>query len=251
MSGSITLYTRNILESGTVTVTGDPDAGYPESRLHDRHISLYWKFTGTQATNFVIDQGASGNVAVDFLAIESHNFNLEDIQWQYSTTGAWAGEEVDAVTDWTQDGNGQIIKVMVAAQTKRYWRITLTSMVNPQCSEIFMSYGQEFDIMQSPGPDAHFESNVSWRRTQGGLERSTKFGDARKVRRYNLFLENAGDLLTLRTAIDDLDEFSKPFYLKDHEGYYWLARFTGAPEVPEKWDHKTHSHIDIELIEML
>ena len=43
---TIKFYPYNILEFGTVTVTGDPDSGYPESRLYDRAISLYWKDGG-------------------------------------------------------------------------------------------------------------------------------------------------------------------------------------------------------------
>ena len=128
---SITLYTRNILETGTVTVTGTPDTGYPESRLYDRCISLYWLDTVTEAKNFVVDQGASGNLAVDFLAIEKHNFNGEDMQWQWSTDN-FAADINDAVTDWTQGDNNQIIKTLGSDLTKRYWRVTVTSMANPQ-----------------------------------------------------------------------------------------------------------------------
>ena len=72
---NITLYTRNIFETGTVTVTGTPDTGYPESRLHDRCISLYWKDTIIGGKNFLVDQGAAGNVSVNFLVIDKHNFN--------------------------------------------------------------------------------------------------------------------------------------------------------------------------------
>jgi len=228
MSATITLYTRNILETGTLVVTGTPDTGYPESRLYDRQISLLWKDTVTEAKTFVVDQSASGILAVDFLAIEGHNFNGEDMQWQYSTTGAWAGEEVDAVTDWTQGDNAQITKTAAAAQTKRYWRVTVTSMANPKCGEIFMSFGYNFDVMVEPRSERTSLDNVSWRRTVGGPERSTKFGDIRRSRSYGLVLDSA-DLTLFRAAMSDLDEYSKPFYILDDEGAYYTCRLTDIP----------------------
>ena len=85
MADKITLYTRNILETGAVTVTGTPDTGFPVSRLYDRSIDFYWKDTVTEAKDFKIDQGASGNLAVDALIIDKHNFNGIDLKLQYST----------------------------------------------------------------------------------------------------------------------------------------------------------------------
>jgi len=244
---SITLYTRNILETGTVSVTGDPDTGYPESRLYDRNISLYWKDTVTEAKDFKVDQGASDNLAVDFLAIPKHNFNGVAMQWQYSTDD-FVSDINDAVTDWTQGDNEQIIKTMSSALTKRYWRVTLASMSDPKCSEIYMSYGYTFDILHSPHPVADELANVRWNRSVGGIERSTKFGDERRVRVYSMFLSSS-DLTNFRAAMDDLDGYSKPFYIKDHEGDYWMCRLQQPPR--EDFDHKSYTHVTIKVIEML
>jgi len=247
MSSTITLYTRNILESGTVDVTGAPDTGYPESRLYDRHISLFWKDTVTEAKNFTVDQGATGNLAVDFLAIESHNFDNKTMQWQWSTDN-FSGDVNDAVTDWSQSGNGQIIKTLDPAFTKRYWRVSVSSIANPQCSEIFMSYGHSFTILANPYPRAKKQANVSWRRTVGGSERSTKFGDARKVRTYAMKLDSSA-LADFQNAMDDLDEYSKPFYICDHDGNYWMCRLLDEPE--EHYSNKAYTTISISVIEML
>ena len=216
MANTITIYPYNILEDGTVTVTGTPDTGYPESRLYDRAISLYWKDTVTEAKTFHVDQGASGNVAVDFLAINRHNFDGEDMQWQWSENDV---DWTDAVTDWTQGDNLQIVKTMGTELTKRYWRMTLSSMANPKCAEIFMSLGYSFSILHSPGPVGSKTSNVQWNRTVGGSERSTKFGNRRRRRAYQISL-TAANLAILRTVLDFLDEMSKPFYIRDHEDNY-------------------------------
>ena len=247
----ITLYTRNILETGTVSVTGTPDTGFAESRLYDRCISLYWKDTVTEAKDFTVDQGATNNFAIDFLAIEKHNFSSKDMQWQWSTDN-FSGDINDAVTSWNQNDNSQIIKLLDTALTKRYWRVTLSSLTNPKCSEIFMSYGYEFNVrFDTPpiiGPDI---ANIQWVETLGGIERSTKFGDKRKNRNYSIFLRSASELDNFRAAMSDLDNFSKPFYIKDHEGDYWLCRLKEIPQEDPITDNNGVTTIGISIVEML
>jgi len=244
----IILFTRNILETGTVSVTGDPDDGYPEARLYDRHISLFWKDTVTEAKNFVVDQGATGNLAVDFLAINRHNFSGEDMQFQYSSDD-FSGDINDAVTDWNQADNDQIIKELGAAITHRYLRVTLSSMENPKCGEIFISFGREFEATINPIPTLKRSSNVRWQRTVGGLERSSKMGDLRRARSYTLFLDST-DLASFQAAMDEIDENSKPFYLKDHDENYFLCRIT--EDINEDYDHNAaRTRIGLNVIEII
>jgi len=244
----IALYTRNILETGTVTVTGDPDDGFPESRLYDRAISLFWKDTITEAKNFVVDQGAAGNLAVDFLAVHRHNFSGVDLQWQYSNDN-FSADINDAVTDWNQSDNSQIIKTLGAALTQRYWRVAMASMANPQCGEIFMSFAREFEATLDPMPSVKRVSNVRWNRSVGGMERSAKMGDARRARSYSLFLD-ATDLTLFQAAMDELDEYSLPFFIRDHDGNYFLCRITD--DIQEKYDHNAaRTRISVNIIEEL
>lgn len=245
---NIILYTRNILETGTLDVTGDPDDGFPESRLHDRAISLFWKDTVTEAKNFTVDQGASGNLAVDFLAIHRHNFSGVAMQWQYSSDN-FSGDVNDAVTDFTPADNDQIVKVMGAEQTQRYWRVTLASMADPKCGEIFMSYGRAFEATIDPEPSQKRISNVKWNRTLGGLDRSTKMGDKRRARSYSLFLDST-DLTSFKAAMAELNEDAYPFWLKDHDGNYFACRL--AEDINEKYDHgAARTRINLNVIELL
>ena len=248
MGSSITLYTRNILETGTVTVTGTPDTGFPESRLYDRAISLFWKDTVVEAKNFVVDQGATGNLSVDFLAVEKHNFSGEDMQWQQSTDN-FSADINDAVTDWNQTDNARIVKTLGSALTKRYWRVTLSSMTNPKCGEIFMSFGRSFDVASDPGPTLNELDNVRWNKSVGGIERSTKFGDEKRTREYTLLL-NSTDLAAFRAAMDELESYSRPFYIKDADGNYWMCRLQAVPkEEPNAVDTMTRTRISV--VEML
>ena len=245
---SITIFTRNILETGTVTVTGTADTGYPESRLYDRQVSLFWKDTVTEAKTFHVDQGADDNKAVDALFIEKHNFSGEDMQFQYSTDD-FSADINDAVTDWAQGDNLQIAKIMSAAQTKRYWRVTLSSMTNPRCSEIFMSYGYELDVHVEPLPILDEKANVVWTKSVGGIERSTRFGAIRRQRQYTLLLGST-DLTNFVAAMDDLNDYASPFYLKDHDGTYIMVRLLNPPaQEPNRKDNYTR--IRLNMIEIL
>ncbi len=240
----ITIYPTNILESGTVTVTGDPDSGYPEARIHDRSIDFLWKDTVTEAKDFHVDQGAS-SLDVDFLAVAAHNFDGEDLEWQHSDDdAAWT----DAATDWTQADDDLIIKTLSAALTHRYWQLTLTSMANPQCAEIFMGVGYSFDVQAPRPPSGRDLDNVQWNRTVGGSERSTKFGPVRRSRTYSLFL-SAAELVQFDLAMAYLDDYSNPFFVTDHAGDTFFARLAGPPNI--NWDHKTHTHISLSLLEVL
>jgi hypothetical protein len=251
----IKLYTRNILETGTVSVTGTPDTGYPEARLYDRAMSLYWKDTATDNYVFHVDQGATGAVAVDALIVENHNFDGETCQWQYSTDD-FSGDINDAVTDWSQSGNARIVKTMSAAQTKRYWRLDVgagaspATLTNPKAGEIFFTYGWEFEAQINPEPDYVRATNLYWVRSMGNVERSTRRGERRRRRSYTLLLSSS-DLANFHSAMDELDTAGTSiFYITDHDSNTWPCRLADDPA--ETYQHDiAKTRITLEVIEML
>lgn len=117
-----------------------------------------------------------------------------------------------------------------------------------QCTEIHMSLGQEFSVRFDDPPDGLKRTNVEWQETIGGIERSTKYGDRRRVRKYSLFLD-AANLAIFRAAMDDLDEGSRPFYIEDHEGDTWMCRLMNDPT--EKYITPGTTPLTIEVIEKL
>lgn len=241
---NITLYTRNIMDSGTVTVT-TASSGYPASRLYDRSIDIFYKGNSTCQKYFTVDQGTTKH-AVNFLAIEKHNFNGAGLKWQGSTNNWTASTNV--ASTWTQSGNSQIIRTLSTALTKRYWRVSLSTMAGPRCGEIYMSRGITFDVLQSPNPVVNNIDNVQWNRTIGGLERATKMGEKRRAIEYSMLLPATG-LTDFSSAMAHLSGYSKPFYIKDHAANYWLCRLVETPE--ENYDHPTHTHIKLNIIEVL
>ncbi len=246
MTWTVTFYPYNILELGTVTVTGTPDTGFPESRLHDRAVSLFWKDTVTEAKTFLVDQGAT-ILPVDFLAIPKHNFSGKDMQWQYSNDN-FLVDINDAVIDWNQGDNLQIIRTLNNPITNDYWRVTLASITNPKCSEIYMSRGYSFNALREGNPTGCDIDNVRWQKTVGGIERSTKVGNKRKARTYSFWL-SAAEYANFLTVKRYLNDYANPFFFKDHKDNYFMAKFEGMPE--ENFDHNTHTRVMINIIEML
>ncbi|RLC21878.1 MAG: hypothetical protein DRH56_09160 [Deltaproteobacteria bacterium] len=225
---SIALYPYNILESGTLTVTGTADTGYPESRLHDRSAVLLWKDTVTEAKTFHIDQGASNILPVDLLYVAGHNFDGATLAWQYSDDdSAWT----DAVTGWTQGGNGVITKSLSSAVSHRYWRFTVTSMSNPQCGEIIMSRGYAFTLLGDPRPIQADRGNVARFESIGGMSRRVKLGDPRRSWDMDLRLGDAAARNSLLAVLDYTGGTEKPLIIKDMDGNYYLMELLEDPRI--------------------
>jgi len=234
------------LSTSSVTVTGTADSGYPESRLYDHSIDFYWKYTASGTLEITCDQGALGSwPLVNTLLIDKHNFNGRTISWEYSSNGSdWS----DMVTSWVQGDNLQIVKESLIDVAYRYHRLTVASAVNPQCTEVWMGGNYEFNVRYDDPPEQSDSDNVIWTETLGGIERSTKLGGVRRGRVYSLFL--FPDALTnWKALVAYLDEYSKPFYVRDHEGDYWFSRFRTLPGgvyITEQQQEK-----EIELLEIL
>ena len=226
---TITIYPYNILEDGTITVTGAADTGYIESRLYDRCQNLFWKKTGGDSSSsfsceIKVDQGGSPKY-VDTLIIPKHNFALELMEWQYSSDNFVA--DINSAMDsssWTQGDNEQIVKEIANPRNDRYWRILIDEMEAMRCSEVFMSYGYEFYVKVDPFPTIGNRANIDKQDTIGGMTRTTKLGNKKRVRKYNMKLD-AIDMSDWNEAMEYLDHYYKPFYFKDHESNIFLASF--------------------------
>ncbi len=74
------------------------------------------------------DAGVGNSFDADYLAIIGHNLNSAGatVTLQYSDTGAWAGEEVDAFTDVAPSSDAAFLKEFTAPGAKRYWRLRIS-----------------------------------------------------------------------------------------------------------------------------
>ena len=234
------------LDTSAVAVTSTPDSGYPEVRLYDHSIDFYYRRTATGDWEVVCDQGSGIDwPVVNTLIIDRHNFTGRTLTWEYSTDGAAYN---DMVPSWVQGNNLQIVKESSITTAYRYHKFKVAGAVNPLVTEIYMGGYYEFQVRFDDPPEEEDVDNVVWTETLGGIERSTKLGDVRKGRTYSLFLYPE-KLVEWRELIAYLDQYSKPFYIKDHEDDYWFGRFRVLPAgtfVTEQQQEK-----EINLLEIL
>ncbi len=234
------------LDTSAVAVTSTPDSGYPEVRLYDHSIDFYYKRTATGDWEVICDQGAGVDwPVVNTLIIDKHNFTGRTIAWEWSTDG---GSYFDMVDSWVQGDNLQIVKESAITTAYRYHKLTVTGAVNPKVTEIYMGGYYEFKVRFDEPPEESDIDNVVWQSTLGGIERSTKLGDVRRGRNYSVFLYPE-KLIEWRELVAYLDQYSKPFYIKDHEDDYWFGRFKTLPLgsfITEQQQEK-----EIELLEIL
>jgi len=238
---------RNILENSTVTVTTE-NASFPKYRLYDRDIGKLFKGTAF-ASPFAItaDQGATTIYEVDRLVIPvGHNLNGLVCKLQYSTTGAWAGEQVDALS-WTQ-GDALIIDKTFTAATKRYWRLIVTAPATiVEMPEMFLTKIYTFERNPGYGSRVGKQKNISRTETQSGRVRRVKFGEPRALAAYDLLI-----LTAQKTSLESWDtatEGTKCFYVWDEGGTIRFMELINDLDFSYRANGIWNSHLD--LLEVL
>jgi len=224
ISSRVKLLAYNILEEGSVAVTGE-DSGYPKARLYDRSLGFYFKYTAAAA-----DVTVSGNsLAVDTLIVEGHNLNGISCSWSYSSNGSsWT-----AAHSWTQSGNGQILKQLTSPLTYAYWKFSISSASYFQATEIFMGRAFSVPVIWENNPAFRYVDDVEWIRTYGGVDHSIRIGPKRRHRQYVMFMDRSSfPIASFRSDLEYLDDFTKPLYIIDHEDNCFLAKFDGG--LPEE-----------------
>ncbi len=215
MSQVAILY-KNILEYATSITPTDVNTLFPAYRLYDRDIGKLFKGnTAANPFNIVINQAATPLPADHLVIPVGHNLNGLTVKLQYSATGAWAGEEVDALS-WTP--TAALIDKTFTTQTKEYWRLKIAAPgAAPEFSEMFL--GSLYTFETNPLYSGFNEStrrNIIRDETQSGRTRRVKFGDPREYRKYSLM---AG--ATQKASLELWEstwEGTKAFYVWDTSG---------------------------------
>jgi len=116
---------NNLIEDSAVTVTSEA-TGYEKENAYDWLTSDWWQADAAGAVYFYIDLGSS--MDVDSWGVAAHNLsdNSGTIKPQYSSTGAWAGEEVDFNALVTPTNNDPIFRKKNNVNA-RYWRFAFDS----------------------------------------------------------------------------------------------------------------------------
>ena len=118
--------TGSSLTALTTESTGDFDVDY----LYNMLETNKWKATNTTDVTIIYDAGVGNTETADYLAIIGHNFFTADAQidLEYSSTGAWGGEEVSVVTALAPTSDDVILNEFAQTSAFRYWRLTLSSL---------------------------------------------------------------------------------------------------------------------------
>ena len=118
--------TGSTLTATSTESTGDFDVDY----LYNMFETNMWKAEDTAIADpqyITYDAGVGNTKDADYLVIFGHNLNTAGVTvtLQHSTTGAWAGEEVDAFTGAAPSADTVYLKEFTAPGAKRYWRLRL------------------------------------------------------------------------------------------------------------------------------
>lgn len=207
---------KNILETSTVTLaTGTENSTYPLYRIYDRLIGRIFKSTAVETITIKINQGATGNIAIDRLIIPAgHNLNGMTLDIKYSDNDS---DYYATITQWVQ-GDALLIDKSWVSSTHRYWKFIITSpAVIPEIPELFLTQTYEFEknpIQKVEGLET--QHNFINEVTASGADRFITTGAGKKKRAYRIELANA-------TQKANIIEFNnsyagiKPFWLYDHE----------------------------------
>jgi len=109
----------------------ESSADYDVDYLYNMFETNIWKAEDTALADpqyITFDAGAGNAGDADYLAIFGHNLNAAGatVTLQHSTTGAWAGEEVDAFTGEVPSADTVYLKEFIAPGARRYWRLRIS-----------------------------------------------------------------------------------------------------------------------------
>jgi hypothetical protein len=240
---------RNILETGTVSVTTE-DTSFPKYRLYDRDIGLLFKATA-YASPFAInvDQGASNIYEVDRLIIpEGHNLNNLACSLRYSTDN-FGSDDHEAI-GWTQ-GDALLIDKTFTAQAKQYLKLNITAperiIEMPEC---YLTKAYIFARNPSWGFGYGNKRNIAREESLSGYIQKTKWGEPRIHQRYDLTRISDAQRAALK-AWDDHCEGSKSFYIEDILGTLLFAELVQNELGEFKAESEGRWGLSFEVMEVL
>jgi hypothetical protein len=208
---SVTLFTRNLLELGTVTAPAA--AGYPKERLFDRSRKSQWQADAAGTKNIDLDLGAGFPASAWGLV----NHNVAGAVTLRKSTDGSIYTDVDAA-DVT--GADPFVRTF-SAVSSRWWRFVLPAGATIwQLGELFL--GVPNLIARDPGNGMNTEihhGNVVADESPAGREWRFKRGPKRLRFTYGWeLLEVASDWAALVQAFDESDDGAKAFLLVTPEG---------------------------------
>lgn len=127
-------------------VASSEDSAYPVSNiLVRREGKRYRSASTTTPITITFDAGGGNTEKADYLFISGHNLGTigATIALEYSTTGAWGGEEETA--DSTSPGDDFTFALYFTQADKRYWRLKITGTLSDFPQIAIAYWGEEVE----------------------------------------------------------------------------------------------------------
>lgn len=219
----------NILEDGTVTVTGAAE-GFPAYRLYDRLFERLWRAAGTGTQTILVDQGDDPEPIDTLIVPAGHLLAGCTLAWQYSSDN-FGADVHDAVTAWVQSGVGEIQKRMTSPETSRYWRLVVSgASAPPEAGEVMMTLLRSFDAPLYGGRTS-WEARAVRVEGLGGPPRFVLNGRAVRVLDYSAKTADPQEQARYEEWFGHWAETRRPFYLVDHAGRTGWFEFVSDPSI--------------------
>lgn len=252
MTNPLILHTNLMQSASSITVTSEA-TGYEKEKCYDWRTTTFWKATSAGTVYVTVDMGS----AVDVDAWGCYAQNLVDnsgtIRFQYSATGAWAGEEVNFGSLKTPTDNTPIMETGTSINM-RYFRWVIVSTGAASAIGVLalgeyleteqglnigfepLSLAQQYETIDSESVEGEFNGRTLKKKPIKG---SLQFNEAHT----ESFMR--GDWLTLLRAIEQHPFFVVP--LPDsypNEVYY--AKTNGRIQNP-RHAHAKHLAMNIPI----
>jgi len=230
----IVIYGVNLLETATVTVSGEV-AGKPKERLFDREIGLFYQDTSNTGDRVIkANQGGGGTQAIDGLYVgPGHNLSGSTVYLESSPD--------DAV--WTPRGNLAVpssaaFRIKVAPGggvpwTTQYTRVRIASAPAPPSigeALISLSWTAPYHVSE-PGSQG-LEPNIRVHRSTSGKAWAAQRGEPAWRAEYLIRDLSLTDRSGLEQVYRDLDGGAKPFAIEDADAVLRWARLLNALRFP-------------------
>ena len=224
----VKLFYSNVLANLVATTSA---AGFAVANLLDWKEGSWWQALNTTVPMYIYPStgpGGGSALTADYLLIYGHNFGTigATVTLQHSTTGAWAGEEVDITTHSPTNDKG--FANLFTSATKDYWRLRITGTLSAAPYMAICVWGEFIDLAYASSSfDPHAEVvKANIKITQAGVVSGIhiKYSERQTSLRFN----DADDTLyqKIRTFWEDhgLKNFGLGWETTEHPDDVFLMR---------------------------
>lgn len=225
------LYDNRFLDG---TPVADTATGYSVLNIVDLRPYTWWQANAHGTKYITVDCGSAKSA--DTLGIIGHNFYTATatVSVESSTTGAWAGEQVERLAGFTVSTNRAILKTFVTASAQ-YWRLKIvTAAIAARIAVCIL--GVRLDFERYPLQD--FDPSPE---TLNGIAARSKHGHMIGATLENVGIEIKADFKQLTSTFVTAFRAAWDAHLSQLKPFFWVWDSVNHPTevyflvIPEKF----------------